>query len=32
MRRPIGGSAPEMRSKRISSLSFSQNAEPNSVM
>src|SRR6476659_9453885 len=31
-RRPMGGSAPEMRSNRISSLSFSQKAEPTSVL
>ena len=31
-RRPVGPSEPEMRSKRISSLSLSQNAEPSSVM
>ena len=31
-RRPIGPSEPEMRSKRTSSLSLSQNVEPSKVM
>ena len=31
-RRPTGPSRPETRSKRISSVSFSQNAEPSSTM